>query len=161
MILALTARSGSSKIGGHDPDRFGTSYSGGCPESSISCLCGPPAQAEGGPGRKASPCLTLQPIGPKLRPTKHMPRKAPRVRLVALLLGIIFLGAQFHFCADLAASPSTHFCPVCSMASSAVAPQSPGVAILPATNRLEVVSLVLAVSLAFPRAVCPRAPPAR
>jgi len=90
-----------------------------------------------------------------------MRSKATRVRIVALLLGIIFLGAQFHFCADMSASPSaTHFCPVCSTVGSAVATQSPTVAIIPATHRLEVVSLVLSVSSAFPRAVSPRAPPA-
>jgi len=90
-----------------------------------------------------------------------MRSKAQRVRLVALLLGIIFLGAQFHFCTDLSGSPSaTHFCPVCSVAGSAVATQSPSVAIIPAANRLEVVSPVLTVSSAFPRAVSPRAPPA-
>jgi hypothetical protein len=87
-----------------------------------------------------------------------MRSKANRVRLVALLLGVIFLGAQFHFCTDLSASPSaTHFCPVCSVAGSAVATQSPSVAIIPATNRLEIVTLVLTVSSAFPRAVSPRA----
>jgi hypothetical protein len=92
-----------------------------------------------------------------------MQSKAQRVRLVALLLGIIFLGAQFHFCTDLSASASpsaTHFCPVCSAAGSVVAMQSPTVALIPATHRLEVVSLVLRVSSAFPRAVSPRAPPA-
>jgi len=92
-----------------------------------------------------------------------MHTKTQRVRLVALLLGIIFLGAQFHFCTDLSASASpsaTHFCPVCSVAGSAVTTQSPTVAIIPATHRLEVVSLVLTVSSAFPPAVSPRAPPA-
>jgi hypothetical protein len=90
-----------------------------------------------------------------------MRSKAYRVRVVALLLGIIFLGAQFHFCTDLSASPSaTHFCPVCSVVGSAVTTQSPTVALIPAANRLEVVSLVLAVSSAFPRATSPRAPPA-
>lgn len=89
--------------------------------------------------------------------------KAYRVRVVALLLGIIFLGAQFHFCTDLSASSSpsaTHFCPVCSAVGSAVTTQLPTVALIPAANRLEVVSLVLAVSSAFPRATSPRAPPA-
>jgi len=92
-----------------------------------------------------------------------MRSKATRVRIVALLLGIIFLGAQFHFCTDLSASASpsaTHFCPVCSAAGSAVITQSPTVAIIPATQRLEVISLVPTVSSAFPRAVSPRAPPA-
>ena len=90
-----------------------------------------------------------------------MRNRAYRVRVVALLLGIIFLGAEFHFCTDLSASPSaTHFCPVCSVAGSAVTTQSPTVALIPAANRLEVISVVLAVSSAFPRAVSPRAPPA-
>lgn len=90
-----------------------------------------------------------------------MRSNAYRVRVVALLLGIIFLGAQFHFCTDLSAAPSaTHFCPVCSVVGSAVTAQSPTVALIPAANRLEVASVVLAVSSAFPRAVSPRAPPA-
>ncbi|HYY72018.1 MAG TPA: hypothetical protein VE778_00350 [Candidatus Bathyarchaeia archaeon] len=80
---------------------------------------------------------------------------------MALLLGIIFLGAQFHFCADLSASPSaTHFCPVCSVVGSAVTTQSPSVALIPAASRLEVVSPVFAITSAFPRATSPRAPPA-
>ncbi len=90
-----------------------------------------------------------------------MHSRAQRIRLMALLLGVIFLGAQFHFCTDLSPLPSaTHFCPVCSVAGSAVATQSPTVAIIPVSNRLEVVSLVPTVSSAFPRAVSPRAPPA-
>ena len=105
--------------------------------------------------------LTLQPFGPKLRLSRYMHSKAKRVRLLALLLGIIFLGAQFHFCMDLSASPSaTHFCPVCSVVGSAVTTQAPRVEIMPAGNRLEVVSQVLAVSSDFPRATSPRAPPA-
>ena len=57
-----------------------------------------------------------------------MPSSTQRVRLVALLLGIIFLGAQFHFCTDVSASASaTHFCPVCSVAGAALATDSPTV----------------------------------
>src|SRR5437016_2453178 len=41
--------------------------------------------------------LTLQPIRPKLRLIWHMSGKARRVRLAALLLGMIFLVAQCHF----------------------------------------------------------------
>lgn len=90
-----------------------------------------------------------------------MPSSTQRVRLVALLLGIIFLGAQFHFCTDVSVSASaTHFCPVCSVAGAALATDSPTVAIIPATHRLEVVPVVLTVSSVFPRAVSPRAPPA-
>jgi hypothetical protein len=89
-----------------------------------------------------------------------MHSKAQRARLLALLLGVIFLGAQFHFCTDLSpAASATHMCPICSVAGSAVAMQSPSVAVIPISNRLEVVSLLLTISSPFPRAVSPRAPP--
>jgi len=84
----------------------------------------------------------------------------PRIRFLALLLGVIFLGAQFHFCNDLTTTPSvSHICPVCSTAGSVVATQSPVIAIVPATNRLEVAPAVISVSSAVPRATSPRAPP--
>jgi hypothetical protein len=90
-----------------------------------------------------------------------MQAKTKRIRILALLLGVIFLGAQFHFCTDLTAAPSaSHFCPLCSTAGSVVATQSPSVAIVPVTNRLEVAPLVVPVSSAVPRATSPRAPPA-
>jgi len=84
-----------------------------------------------------------------------------RIRILALLAGVIFLGAQFHFCTDLTATPSaSHICPVCSTAGSVIAAQSPSIAIVPVTNRLEVAPLVDSVSSAVPRASSPRAPPA-
>ena len=90
-----------------------------------------------------------------------MQRRTQYVRILALLLGMIFLGAQFHFCTDAPAYASaTHVCPVCSVAGAALATESPAVAIIPATHRLEVVSLPLTVFSVFPRAVSPRAPPA-
>ena len=90
-----------------------------------------------------------------------MRQRTEYVRILALLLGMIFLGAQFHFCTDVPASASaTHVCPVCSVAGAALATESPAVAIIPATDRLEVVCLPLTASSVFPRAVSPRAPPA-
>ena len=87
--------------------------------------------------------------------------KSQRFRVLALLLGIIFLGAQFHFCADLTNSPSaSHICPVCSTTGSVVATESPSIAIVPVANRLEIVPAVISVSAAVPRATSPRAPPA-
>ena len=87
--------------------------------------------------------------------------KSHRFRILALLLGIIFLGAQFHFCADLTNSPSaSHICPVCSTAGSVVATELPRIAIVPITNRLEFVPAVFSVTAAVPRATSPRAPPA-
>ncbi len=105
--------------------------------------------------------MTSQPFPPKLRLSKYMRSKTQGIRIVALLLGIIFLGTQFHFCADLTATPSaSHICPLCSTAGSAVATQSPVIAIVPVMNRLEIATLVISVSTAVPRATSPRAPPA-
>jgi hypothetical protein len=90
-----------------------------------------------------------------------MQSKTHRIRILAVLLGVIFLGAQFHFCADLTATPSaSHICPVCSAVGSVVASQSPSIAIVPVMNRLEVAPLVVSVFSAVPRATSPRAPPA-
>jgi hypothetical protein len=105
--------------------------------------------------------LTPQPFLPKLRLSKHMQSKSHRIRILALLLGVIFLGAQFHFCTELTAAPSaSHICPVCSTAGSVLAAQPPVIAIVPVTNRLEVVPFAGSVSSAVPRATSPRAPPA-
>ena len=90
-----------------------------------------------------------------------MQAKTQRIRILALLLGVIFLGAQFHFCTDLTAVPSvSHICPLCSTAGSVVATYSPSSAIVPVTNRLEVALFVVSVSSAVPRDTSPRAPPA-
>jgi len=90
-----------------------------------------------------------------------MQAKTQRIRILALLLGVIFLGAQFHFCTDLTATPSaSHICPVCSTAASIVATQSPVIAIVPVTNLLEVAPSAVSASSAVPRATSPRAPPA-
>jgi hypothetical protein len=90
-----------------------------------------------------------------------MQSKTTRIRVLALLLGIIFLGAQFHFCADLTATPSaSHICPLCSTAGAAVVTHSPVIANVPVMNRLEVALLVVSLCSAAPRATSPRAPPA-
>jgi hypothetical protein len=90
-----------------------------------------------------------------------MPGKKQRLRTLAFLLGIVFLGAQFHFCADLTSTPlASHICPICSTVGSVVATQAPGVAMVPVVNRLEVAPLVVFDLSAAPRATSPRAPPA-
>jgi hypothetical protein len=105
--------------------------------------------------------LTPQPFRPKLRLTKYMQANTQRIRILALLLGVIFLGAQFHYCADLTPTPSaSHICPFCSTAGSVVAAQSPSIATVPVMNPLEVAPLLVSVSSALPRAISPRAPPA-
>jgi hypothetical protein len=89
-----------------------------------------------------------------------MPSNLSRLRVLALLLGIVFLAAQFHFCADLSSDPtSSHICPFCTAAGSAVVTPSPGVAIVPVMNRLENPAVVFLFSAAIPRATSPRAPP--
>src|ERR1700675_2106573 len=77
----------------------------------------------------APPLLTTQPFRPKLTLTTVMTRGVRYLPYVALLLGIIFLGAQLHFCADVTSAPTgTHICPVCSAVGAAVA--TPTVSIL-------------------------------
>ncbi len=86
--------------------------------------------------------------------------KSRSICILTLILGGIFLAAQFHFCADLTAAPSTsHVCPVCSTMGSAVATQSPSIAIAPVMNLLAVAPLLVSPSSAVPRATSPRAPP--
>src|SRR5260370_17375962 len=97
---------------------------------------------------------------PKLRLSKQMQSKSHRIRILALFLGVIFLGAQFHFCVELTAAPTaSHICPVCSATGSVLAPRSPVVAIVPVTNRLQVVPFVRSVSSAGSPATPPPPPP--
>jgi hypothetical protein len=90
-----------------------------------------------------------------------MQSKTQSIHILALLAGVIFLGAQFHFCTDLTSTPSaSHVCPVCSITGSVIAAPSPSMAIVPVMNWLEVAPLTASVSSAVPRATSPRAPPA-
>jgi hypothetical protein len=83
------------------------------------------------------------------------------LRLIALLLGIIFLAAQFHMCADLTSGPANpHMCPICSVAGSMVVTQSPAITTIPLVNRLEISVTPVSLSFELPRAISPRAPPA-
>jgi hypothetical protein len=89
-----------------------------------------------------------------------MQAKTHRIAILVLLLGVVFLGAQFHFCADLTATPSaSHICPICSTVGSVVAMQTLSMAIVPVIDRLELVPSAISVSTAVPRATSPRAPP--
>jgi len=84
------------------------------------------------------------------------------MRVCAVLLGIIFLAAQFHFCADLNSGPSgSHPCPLCSTAGSAVTTETLDLAVVPVVDRLEVFLTILSPSVEVPRTTSPRAPPAR
>lgn len=106
------------------------------------------------------PTLTLQPFPTKLRLTKHMDARSRYIGILALLLSVIFVGAQFHFCTEPTATPTaSHICPICSAAGSAVATRSPSIHVVPATNRLEIVRPIAAISSPFKRATSWRAPP--
>lgn len=86
------------------------------------------------------------------------PKKA---RFWALLLGIVFLAAQFHFCADLNSGPAgSHPCQICSTAGTAVTTTAVNLAVIPVVHRLEVFAQVFAPALEVSRATSPRAPPA-
>ncbi|HME11640.1 MAG TPA: hypothetical protein VKF79_02170 [Candidatus Acidoferrum sp.] len=90
-----------------------------------------------------------------------MPGRAHYRGLLALLLALIFLGAQLHFCADLNGAPSgTHICPVCSAIGAAVVAPSPDITFVSLTARLEVFAHTAASAPLIPRATSPRAPPA-
>jgi len=84
-----------------------------------------------------------------------------KLRVCALLLGIIFLAAQFHFCADLNSEPSgSHPCQLCSTTGSAVTTETLDLAVVPVVGRLEFVAAILSPSVEVPRTTSPRAPPA-
>jgi hypothetical protein len=88
-----------------------------------------------------------------------MPRTNTRLLLV-LLLGMVFLAGQFHFCADRSSEPyATHICPVCATAGSAILTWAPSIAIIPVLDRLESLTVAFEVSSDTPRATSPRAPP--
>jgi hypothetical protein len=90
-----------------------------------------------------------------------MLRKPLSLPFLVLLLGVLLLGAQLHFCMDMTASPSdSHICPVCSVVGSAVAAPSPSVEIVQVSDRLELTPAIVMTSLAVPHAISPRAPPA-
>ena len=84
-----------------------------------------------------------------------------KIRVFALLLGLIFLAAQFHFCADLSAGNSSgHFCPFCSTAGAALATHVPFLGLAPAAVRLEARPAEMPVPSEVALSLSPRAPPA-
>jgi hypothetical protein len=86
------------------------------------------------------------------------PKKA---RFGALLLGLVFLVAQLHFCADLNSGPGgSHPCQLCSTAGTAVTTQAIDLSVVPVVHRLEVLALSLSPAAEVSRATSPRAPPA-
>jgi hypothetical protein len=80
---------------------------------------------------------------------------------LALLLGIIFLGAQLHYCADVTSAPTgTHICPVCSAVGAAVVTPTVSILVVSVVKPLELSSYVVVGTLEIPRDTSPRGPPA-
>jgi hypothetical protein len=89
-----------------------------------------------------------------------MPGKTHYLRFLALLFGVFFLTAQFHYCAEITpGSTGSHICPLCSTVGSAIAPQAMSMPVVPVINRREVVAGIAVVFLVLPHAISPRAPP--
>lgn len=83
-----------------------------------------------------------------------------RLRLVAVLVGIIFLGAQFHFCAEFQPGPcASHVCPVCTTALWAIPASAVTMPTAAALGRIEVSRWPASLLTRIPHAISPRAPP--
>jgi len=81
--------------------------------------------------------------------------------LGALLLALVFLLAQFHFCADLSSgSNTTHACPFCSTVSAAIATDVPILEIGLAATRLNIAAPQIETATTVAPCISPRAPPA-
>jgi hypothetical protein len=89
-----------------------------------------------------------------------MPCRTHKATFVALLLAILFLAAQFHQCADLTSnSTATHVCPVCSMAGTVVASESPVMTLVSAETAFVAQPAPRVISSHIPYAASPRASP--
>ena len=84
-----------------------------------------------------------------------------KIRLCALLLGLVFLAAQFHFCADLtSSSAASHFCPFCATTGAAIAPFIPTMSLAPSIAAAEMALAQSFVSAEAVSTISSRAPPA-
>jgi len=82
------------------------------------------------------------------------------IRLGCLLLVLVFVGAQLHFCADFAPNGSgSHVCQLCATAGHAVAVQAVVAVFSLATTRLEAPSQNGDLAAVSFRLTSPRAPP--
>src|ERR1035438_5525992 len=97
---------------------------------------------------------------PKLHLNNHMFQHSHRLAFLAVILGIILLGAQLHFCADQGLPSSSHPCPLCSTAASVVPNPLPSIAVGHVVDRLEVIPVFVFASKSFPLLIAPRGPPA-
>lgn len=82
------------------------------------------------------------------------------MRICAVLLGLVFLAAQFHFCADVtSANGASHFCPFCATAGAAMAAYAPAIGLAPANTPVERTATQVHVSTDAWFSIVPRAPP--
>ena len=83
-------------------------------------------------------------------------------RVIALVLLVLFLGAQIHFLSDLESGQvGAHLCPVCSVLTSAILLALPILCSLPVIGRAEDPATVGVALQVVSRLIAPRAPPAR
>jgi hypothetical protein len=81
--------------------------------------------------------------------------------LLMLFLGLVFLAAQVHLCADLTSGPTnSHMCPICAVVGAMVVTQSPAITTIPLVDRFEISVPTAQIFSPLPRAISPRAPPA-
>jgi hypothetical protein len=93
---------------------------------------------------------------------KYMPSQMFRIPVLALCLVILFIAAQFHFCADAnSQATSSHLCPLCASAGLATIPPLPGIALTPSAGRLANFRSSGGVAAPQSRPLSLRAPPAR
>jgi hypothetical protein len=82
------------------------------------------------------------------------------IRLACLLLALLFVGTQLHFCADFTTSSSgSHVCQLCATAGHAVGVQAVVAESLLAISRLEPPGQHVVVGLLSFSLTAPRAPP--
>lgn len=86
---------------------------------------------------------------------------AKQMRLAfVVLLAIVFLAGQLHFCADTTSGAfATHICPLCATAGTAILAPALSMAMIPVLQRLEVAAVAFEISLDVSRTISPRAPP--
>ena len=98
---------------------------------------------------------------PKLDSVTHMPENRSGACLTGLLLALLFLFAQFHFCEGMSFDASSrHLCPACSSLNSAITLFSPVLSPLSVLSGILLLDPAPAPLLNSFRRISPRAPPA-
>ena len=89
-----------------------------------------------------------------------MLRNTAKLRLCVVLIGLVFLAAQFHLCTELtSANGTSHFCPYCATTGAAIAPSAPSLVLAPANAFVEFAPKLVPASTDICFSIAPRAPP--